>query len=693
MKKLSLFITFVAALGMSGCKNPVPTPGQEQGLPEATVHQTVDALLKQFPQADKSLVEKGVSQAAALWQPGDGTAEEFQSFVLENYAADPMEREELFEKLSRALELLYGTSNQVAVRLQAPLHLAGPEPTGIDYILGAFNPYSYLSDDLFANKTAFITILNFPFYTLEEKNTLGKEWCRLEWAYARMGDQFTTRIPAQVNAEQGEALSKAENYIASYNIMMGHLLTEDGQKLFPEDMVLLSHWNLRDELKSNYADVPHAHEKQEMIYQVMLRIVDQSIPAGVINNAEYDWAPVSNKVFKQGKEVAMEAEGDARYARILDIFHAEQAIDRYSPYLPTGIARNFEEGMEVSAQDIEQLFIHLLSSPQVKEVAALIQSRLGRGLRPYDIWYDGFKSRSSIPEDELTALTREKYPDAQAFAKDMPRMLRYLGFSADQARYIAERIVVENARGSGHAWGAQGRWEPARLRTRVGEQGMDYKGYNIAVHEFGHNVEQTLDLYQMDYYMLNGVPNTAFTEALAFIFQKRDLFLLGFDYTLDENTTLDIFWGAYEIMGVALVDMYTWQWLYEHPHATAAELRDAVLAIAKDVWNLYYEPVLGTHDSPLLAVYSHMVNAPMYLPNYPFGHIIEYQLEKHLAQTDNWMEFASELRRIYTIGRLTPHIWMQEAVGSDVSVDPLLDAVEEIMAREQAERRESNPAD
>ena len=70
-------MTLVAALGMSGCKNPAPTPGQEQGLPEATVHQTVDALLKQLPQADKSLVEKGVSQAAALWQPGDGTAEEF----------------------------------------------------------------------------------------------------------------------------------------------------------------------------------------------------------------------------------------------------------------------------------------------------------------------------------------------------------------------------------------------------------------------------------------------------------------------------------------------------------------------------------------------------------------------------------------------------------------------------------------
>lgn len=56
---------------------------------------------------------------------------------------------------------------------------------------------------------------------------------------------------------------------------------------------------------------------------------------------------------------------------------------------------------------------------------------------------------------------------------------------------------------------------------------MDYKGYNIAVHEFGHNVEQTITMNNVDSYMLNGVPNTSFTEAVAFLFQKRDLELLG----------------------------------------------------------------------------------------------------------------------------------------------------------------------
>lgn len=678
MKKLKLFGIAAALIAATGCHKPPKTESMSN-ISQETVQKTITAILEQKTGADPVLVEKGVAQAAALWQAEDGSEKEFADFALANYASGPEDRKILFDKLSNALEILYGTSNQVSVRLQSPLHLAGSELTEIDYILGAFNPYSHLSDDLFANKTAFITILNFPFYTLEEKNRLGKDWNRLEWAYARMGDQFTTRVPARINARYAKALSDCENYIASCNIMMGCLLTEDGRRLFPEDMRLLSHWNLRDELKSNYADIPDAREKQEMIYQVMLRIIDQSIPADVVDNPEYDWAPYSNKTYRNGQEISLKPEGAARYAHILEVFQVEKEIDRYSPQLPTGIARNFEKGMEVSAQDIEKLFTRLLSSEQVGHVAGLIRKRLGRELRPYDIWYDGFKSRSAMPEDELTAMTQKKYPDTDAFAADMPRMLRDLGFPKDEARYIADRIVVENARGSGHAWGAQGRWEPARLRTRIDRDGMDYKGYNIAVHEFGHNVEQTLDLYDIDYYMLSGVPNTAFTEALAFIFQKRDLQLLGFDHPIDHNTTLDIFWGAYEIMGVALVDMRTWQWLYENPQATAEQLRDAVIGIAKAVWNQYYEPVLGTHDSPLLAVYSHMVNAPMYLPNYPFGHIIEYQLESHLAQAESKAEFASELRRIYTLGRLTPRIWMQQAVGSEVSVEPLLQAVEEIL--------------
>ncbi len=657
------------------CKETKNTPFISPGI----VAEVQMLVMNKYPSLNTEEVARGISQTAALWLEEDGTKEEFEDFVLENIACTTEVRAALFNKLSTALEALNGTNNMLSVKLQMPMHLVGDELTNVDYILGAYTPFSHLSDDLFANKLAFIIVLNFPHYTLAEKDAFGASWSREQWAYARLGDLFTSRVPAKINQDYAEVYTAAENYIAGYNIMMGHLLTDAGERIFPEDMVLLSHWNLRDELKSNYADVPHAREKQEMIYTVMEHIVNQTIPDQVVNNAEYDWKPYSNTIHSATSNSETVQCSNARYQQLLDIYHTTKAADIYSPALPTAIDRNFEGTMEVSAERIEELFTELISSEQVKRVGELIRERLGRDLRPYDIWYDGFKSRSTMPEDKLTAQTRTLYPDEKAFEKDMPNLLQTLGFDKTDAKYIASKIVVENARGSGHAWGAQGRWEPSRLRTRIPAGGMDYKGYNIAVHEFGHNVEQTLDLYDIDYYTLAGVPNTAFTEALAFIFQKRDLQLLGYPYQMDDNTVLDIFWGAYEIMGVALVDLKTWQWLYAHPDATAIELRDATVQIAKDLWNEYYEPVLGTHDSPLLAIYSHMINSPLYLANYPYGHLIEFQLEEHLTGCKSPADFAKELRRIYTLGRLTPDVWMQQAVGSPVSVQPILNAVERIL--------------
>lgn len=648
-------------------------------IDDIIVASVVTDMSTENPQCDSELMARGVTQVAALWQEADGSTDDFKRFVKENYMATPEKRQELFDKLCKIYEVLLGTSNQVAIELSLPTILAGPEPTTIDYIMSAFNPYSHLWNDLYANNVAFMTILNFPNYTLEEKNSLGVNWTRQEWAYARMGDLFTSRVPAELNQEVAQANADAENYIASYNIMMGHLLNEKGIKLFPEDMVLLSHWNLRDEIKSNYATLPNAHEKQEMIYRVMQHIIDGTIPQAVINNAEYDWNPYSNRVSLNGTEVSLDTENNRRYERILAHFNAMKKVDAYEPQQPNGIIRNFEGGMEFTADEIEALFINLISSPQVKKVGKLIETRLDRKLRPYDIWYDGFKSRSAISEDDLTAQTRAKYPTPEAFEQDMPRMLMRLGFSEKDAIYISDKISVQGARGSGHAWGAVGRWENSLLRTRIGANGMDYKGYNIAVHEFGHNVEQTIDLYNIDYFTLSGVPNTGFTEALAFVFQKRDLMLLGHDLTIDDNTTLDIFWGLYEIMGVSLVDMYMWQWLYANPNATAEELKHATIKIAKDVWNKYYQPVLGEKDSPILAIYSHMVNSPMYLPNYPLGHIVEFQLEEHLAKFTDQESFAKELKRIYELGRLTPNQWMREAVGTDVSTTPILNAVQEIV--------------
>ena len=615
-------------------------------------------------------MERGVKQVAALWTEEDGTKEEFRAFVEDYYARTEEERDALFESLSRMMEKLNESADMLTVELLKPTQLMNAgEPTEIDWIMSGYDSRAHLMDDLFANKIAFITILNFPFYSLEEKNTLGENWTRRQWAEARLGDVFTSRIPAKVQAAFTESLAAGENYIADYNICMDRLRTEDGRQLFPDGMKLLSHWNLRDELKVDYGD----QEKQEMIYQVMQRIVRQEIPQEVINNDKPIWYPYSNKV--QEDKGQNTREPDTRYQKILDIFHAMQQVDAYCPNMPTGIIRNFEGDIEIRAEEVDSLFRELLSSEEVKLVAAEIKSRLGRDLRPYDIWYDGFKARSGMNEEALSAETRKRYPNPITYEKKIASMLTTLGFQKENAEEIARHIVVEPARGSGHAWPCVGRNEPARLRTRIAPEGMDYKGYNIAVHEMGHNVEEVISLYKMDYYMLRGVPNTGFTETSAFLFQARDLQLLGYGKKeMDREAVLDQFWGMFEIMGVSLVDMRMWKWLYAHPKANAAELREAVLQIAAEVWNQYYEPVLGEKDCVLLAIYSHMVNSPMYLPNYPIGHIVQFQLEEVLADKEG-REWAEAYERWYRLGRLTPQQWMKQAVNGKLSVRPVMERI------------------
>ena len=652
-------------------------------ISETIIQTSISAINAIHPNADTSLISRGVKQVADLWNDNDGTEVDFQKFVSNSYVGSLEERQRLYNRLVHILEQCNQSADNLNNLLQAPTTLVeNGEPTSVDWIISGYNPMAHFKEDMFANKIAHICILNFPYYSLEEKNTLGKRWTRQEWAYARLGDIFHSRVPGNIAAAYSQTLSQAENYIASYNIMMHCLRNERGEQLWQEPIALLSHWNLRDELKSNYANNSNAHEKQEMIYQVMLRIIRQEIPECVINNDQLLWCPTNNSVSGHPDsniqlEVDISREPDTRYQQIINIFHALQAVDVHRTDAPSHVLRTFNEDLEIPIEEVESLFIQLIQSNEIKEVANIIHKRLGRDLRPYDIWYDGFKSRSSISEDHLTTLTQQRYPNATAFQHDIPRMLMELGFTPEKAKEVASHIVVEAARGSGHARPCLGRKQPARLRTRIGTKGMDYKGYNIAVHEFGHNVEEVISLYDIDYYSLAGIPNTGFTEASAFLFQERDLQLL-YNTTQSQHHSeelFDLLWSMYEIMGVSLVDMRMWQWLYAHPKTTAAELREAVLTIATEIWNEYYAPILGEKDSPLLGIYSHMVGYALYLPAYPIGNIVQYQLEEHLAKCKTSTEWAKEYTRIYQQGRLTPDVWMRGAVGQPISIQPILKAV------------------
>ena len=609
---------------------------------------------------------------AALWQPQDGSASDYEAFCLANFKSTPEGRDTLFLSLQRGFEVLWGNFNKMSTELMLPLHLDNGPVTPIDEMFGGYSPSANLANDLYSNKLAFITILNFPNFTLAQKSEMAEKWSPRQWAYARMGDVFTARVPAALNLKASEVMTQADTYISGYNIFMDKLVDDKGKSLFPEGMKLITHWGLRDELKSNY-NTEGGLEKQKMIYQVMQRIIDQSIPKEVINQGTCSWNPYTNEIMKEGKKVTANAETDGRYAHLLGVFQSLKAQDPYFPQAPTYIQRKFDGEMEISQPEVEKLFTDFVSDPLVAKVGALISQRLGRPLQPFDIWYDGFKSRSGIPQEKLDGVTRAKYPNTAAVQADLPNILLKLGFKPDEASFITSNVQVDASRGAGHALGAMMKSDKARLRTRIAATGMDYKGYNIAVHEFGHNVEQTLSLHRVSDYMMNGVPNTAFTEALAFIFQKRDLMLLGMQETNPEKESLealDNFWANYEIMGVSLVDMAVWKWLYENPNATAAQLRDQVMVIAKDVWNKYYAPVFGVKDQTILAIYSHMIDAPLYLSAYPIGHLIDFQIEQYLSGKN----FATEVTRIYSMGRLVPQEWMRRAVGGPISIKPIQEA-------------------
>jgi hypothetical protein len=655
------------------------TENMKRYITATTVDETIKAIESQYPDENKDLIRRGVQLTAEFWIPDDGASDDFKSFCIANYVAD---KKPLLARFEKNIETVFGRFAQVSKEMQFPIHVANGDLLSVDEIFAAWSPFAHIDDDWFDNKLAMILHLNFPYYSLEERNDKGLQWSDDENAAVNLGSYFASRTPGKIQQEADRIATLAEMYISDYNIYMYNIVDENGARYFPEDMRLISHWGLRDELKSNYADKTDTGlRKQQLIYDLMMRIIRQEIPKEIINAKNGDYCPTNNRLFKSGQETKFEREQDVRYSFLLDVFRTAKAMDDYSPLYPDAIKRAFDQGLEMTFEEVETMFTTVLSASVNVKIGEFIGKRLGRPLQAYDIWYDGFKTRSSISEDELSATTARLFPDAKALERQLPDILRHLGYSKERAKEICQYVAVDAARGSGHAMGASMREDVSRLRVRVPETGLNYNGFNVAMHEFGHNVEQTVSLYDVGRYLNCGIPNTAFTEALAFIFQKRDLDVLGFkedNHDKARFAILDNYWNTFEIMGVALVDMYAWKWMSANPEATPDELKTAVIDIATDVWNRYYAPVFGVKDSPVLAVYSHMISYPMYLAAYPVGHLIEFQLEQHLADKD----FASEIDRIFSIGHCSPNVWMTKATGTRLSVEPFIKAVNDAISME-----------
>ncbi len=678
---------FLVTLGLKAQSGAAPL---DRKAPMDSADRLETELTTRYGAGERDRIRGGLRQVREFWRSSDGDGAAMADFVRKNFAGDPASREALFSRLELAMESLDGHMLEIGrdFRKQSDLDLGEIYP--FDETLAGYDPSAHVSDDLFANKLAFTVLLNFPLTTLQERLGSGETWSRRQWAEARLAQRFGKRVPAEVNLAIAQAASGAASYIAGYNIWMHHLVDGSGKRLFPAGMRLLSHWNLRDQLKSDYSSGKEGLARQRTIQKVMERIVTQTIPESVVDNPGVDWNPLTNDVkpatvkdsdrpLPPGRAATSAAEPDTRYARLLALFQAVRQADPYSPTAPTLMARRFDEDREIPEPRFRAMLERVLSSPLVPRVARLITTRLQRPLEPFDIWYAGFRAKSPYPEAELDDIVRTKYPTAAAYQKDIPNLLEHLGFSKEKSRWLATHIAVDAARGSGHAMGAGRRDDSAHLRTRVEKNGMNYKGFNIAVHEMGHTVEQTFSLNSIDHTLLQGVPNNAFTEALAFVFQAHDLELLGLarpDPAARALKTLNDFWGTYEIAGSALVDMDVWNWMYAHPDATPGQLKAATLDIARAVWNRFYAPVFGQRDAVLLGIYSHMIDSILYLPDYPLGHMIAFQIERKIEASGH---LGEEFERMAIAGRVAPDVWMKNATGLPVGPDALLAEAEKAL--------------
>ncbi|MBM4394331.1 MAG: hypothetical protein FJ087_01420 [Deltaproteobacteria bacterium] len=631
----------------------------------------VAAIVADHGAAAEARARQGARQVATYWRAEDGTPETFVSFCRAQFVPEGALLDAMLARVERDMEAVIGHNVALSRALREATDLAIEPELPSDLLFAALNPFDHLVEDAFRTRVAFAILLNFRLYPAGELARATPS--RRGLAEARLTGAFSIRVPGEVRAAATRAYAAADDYIARYNVRMDRVVTADGIKPFPEGLRLISHWGLRDHLKGLYGD-PNGLEGQRLILKVMERIVRQEIPAAAIDNTDVLWDPVANRVTTtDGKPADAAREPDRRFAQLLEVFRAERGIDPHSPAFPTHVSRKFDLEREIPEETVRALLVAVLTDPVAGDVAKHVRKRVGRPLEAFDIWYDGFKARGAIPEPERDRAVRARYPDIAAFQADVAGVLGRLGFSKENADFLASKIDVDASRGAGHAMGAGMRSDNAHLRTRVPKGGMDYKGYNIALHELGHCVEQVFSLNRVDRTLLAGVPNTAFTEAFAFLFQDRDLDVLGLGKA-DERTkalrAVDAFWMTFEISGVGLLDMAVWHWMYDHPDATPAQLRDAVVAEATAIWNRYYAPVLGVRDSPLLAIYSHMISAGLYLPDYPIGHLIHAQIEQFVEGKG----LAAEMERMCVQGRVTPDAWMRGAVGAPLSARPLIDA-------------------
>lgn len=624
----------------------------------------IDSLILVHGEGERDRITLGVHKLAQAWTDDDGSLEDAAAFCSAHYVSDPYERSRLISRLETAITTVHGHLGEARRDLRRWSDLRGDDMEGVDDLLAMFNPAPDLTDQWYRQKLAFLALLNLappPLQTLLDE---GSGWSDEDWTAVRIGQVFGPRYPVNLSVEARKVYHEVGSWSDHFHVPVDRMVDANGKSWFEPGRKLIAHWLIRDRIKAAYGD-SEGLPLQHALSHVMKRHIDGSIPSVVMSGGDYgSWDPATNQVDGVAPESLI---GPVRYEQWLRHVGVSRKFDELTPDFPTAIARKFEQEREIPVDVAESLLCSVLASPVRADAYALVAKKLGRPLEAHDVYCQSLAPATSA--EEMDRLVRDRFGTIDGLKRGLPDLLIQLGYSEVDASFLADNIRVEVCKGAGHACPPALPEYASWMRTSSLDDELGWDGFDTAMHELGHNLEQVISCHFVPRPMLRGVPNTACTEAFAFLYQSLAREVLGCAGSEDDGLdAVEALIDTCEIAGPSLVELRTWRWLYEHPEADAEALRDAVLRLADEVWTDYFAAYFGPNSSHLMGAYQHMVCHPLYLADYAIGHLMAHQIASHVKGK----RLADETRRICSIGCYTPARWMELAVGGPLSADALL---------------------
>ncbi len=662
--------SFTLGLILLCFNGPKDASGQNY-IPESTINEVQRNLLEQYGEQEADRIMRGTAMVASLWRESDGSPDEFFEFCTENFL-DTGARSENAPIVMENLDVLRGYSSIIRSRLSEYASFTDRQQTPPDpFFRNSYNP-----PDVWGSKLAFFIQLNYPYRSPLEKMEEGAEWDRFEWALARIGDAYSSRPAEGFEPPYSSEAGAWRRITGNYFLRMGDLVPGGQPSPFPEGTLLNCHHGLRDNIKDNYT-LDKGLDRQELSGLVIERILNGEVPLEFLNDTSTYWDPVNQVLYNADmEETEFEMEGIRRYEGFYHTVRNRQASDKVHEDGSTVVSRTFASA-KLDPKRVEEMITDFLSSEEFYNAGQLVRERLGRDLQPFDIWYVGFQSQSLYPAEKLDSIVRARYPDPASLENDLPEIYRRLGFSPGEADWLGNNTRVRPVVSGGYSSRPPLSGYEAQFTTAFTDNGLDYKGFRIAMHELGHTTEMLYTSREVEYPALRGVPTGGITEGVAEYFAYRNIPALGLDEGSEElqrhMQALANFWYLVDMGGQTLTEIRLWQWMYDNPDATPEMVRDAVFEISTSVWNEYFYPVFGIRDQKILSIYNHMITGSYYLFNYFIGNVVMFQLY------EAFMEMPAEegLALACAEGNTLPDLWMERATGSPLSISPMLEAVAE----------------